>query len=145
MVLRGLPRVADSFPGILPCCLFGAELLAAVGFVAPPGSIPVSLLAVAALADPFGCELATDAEGAGSGRVGFAAEVVALLVGAGADEDSSGEVHLGLLSRLPLPRRNQRLVSLRALLVEEDDLGSVDLGPPALLARLLVVPLRDPE
>ncbi len=111
--------------------------------MAPPGSVPVGFLAMPALADPFGCEVATGAEGAGSGGVGFAAEVVALLVSAGADEDSSGEVHLGLPSGLPLPRRALKLGSLWSLPVEEDDLGGVDLGPPALLARLLVVPLRD--
>lgn len=88
--------------------LFGAELLAAVAFVAPLGSVLVGLLAVAALADSFGCEVATGAEGARSGGVAFAAEVVALLVGAGADEDSSGEVHLGLLSGLPLRERALR-------------------------------------
>jgi hypothetical protein len=87
MVFRGLPRVADSFLGVLPVHLFGTELLAAVGFVAPTVSVLVGLLAVAALADPFGGEVATAAESAGSGRGGFAAEMFALMVGAGADED----------------------------------------------------------
>src|SRR5206468_1291413 len=56
---------------------------------------------------------------------------------------SWGEVHLGLLSCLPLGEPDLRLGSLWSLLVEEDDLRGVDLSPPALLARLLVVPLRD--
>lgn len=133
------------FRASCPVDLFGTELLAAVRFVAPPCSVLVGLLAVAALADPFRCEVATGAEGAGSGGGGFTAEVVALMVGAGTDEDSSGEVHLGLLPSLPLPRRDLRLGSLWSLLVEEDDLRGVDLGPPALLARLLVVPLRDAQ
>lgn len=118
------------------------ELFAAVALMTSAGSVLVRFLAMAALADSFGCEVATGAERAASGGAGFAAEVVAFVVGAGTDDDWSGEVHLGLLSSLPLRERELRLFRLP---VEEDDLRGVDLGLPALLARLLVLPLRGAE
>ena len=130
------------FRASCPVEIIGAELLAAVAFVASAAPVLVGLLAVPALADPFGREDATGAEGAGSGGSGFAAEVVALLVGAGADEDPLSEVHLRLLLRLLLAKRE---LSLFPLLVEEDDLGGVDLSLRPLLAGLLVVPLRDAQ
>src|SRR5207253_2701575 len=93
--LSGTSRGLYSFPGDVPYELRSfAEVRAAVAFVT--AAFRVSFLAVAAEAAWFRSERLAGAGSAGAFRVGLRVPVLALLVGAGADDDAVGEVHTAL-------------------------------------------------